>query len=213
MNYIYDILLNWNSVLYDFYEWDNHDEIIHIRKIPIFKISSEQLLELETSKICIKKEILNKIYRKSEIFTNKNIKELDYVSLFSDGESILGIEFNKFGESKKKSRLLIDEEEEVLEVVLRMPENKIQYEIKKKEPYLFQTRKEVEQNNYLKRQLSCLKKETPSKKLNCLYYECYNEKGKERESMLNRLERSLEDKDEKILKRMEDFFKLISLHK
>ena len=33
MNYIYDIYLNLNKNLYDFYEWNKSDNIIHIKKI------------------------------------------------------------------------------------------------------------------------------------------------------------------------------------
>ena len=38
MNYVYDIYLNLNNVLYDFFDWDKNDKLIHIKKIPIFKI-------------------------------------------------------------------------------------------------------------------------------------------------------------------------------
>ena len=35
MNYIYDILINFNENLYDFYDWNLNDQIDHIRKIPV----------------------------------------------------------------------------------------------------------------------------------------------------------------------------------
>ena len=33
MNYIYDIVLNFNSNNYEFYEWNKNDNIINIRTI------------------------------------------------------------------------------------------------------------------------------------------------------------------------------------
>ena len=51
MNYIYDILLNYNKKLYEFYDWNLSDSIVHIRKIPIFKISTNQLIDLVNNKI------------------------------------------------------------------------------------------------------------------------------------------------------------------
>jgi len=33
MTYIYDILLNFKDDLYEFYDWNKTDNIIHIRKI------------------------------------------------------------------------------------------------------------------------------------------------------------------------------------
>ena len=37
---IYDIVLNFNKEFLDFFEWDKHDILIHVRKIPIFKIKN-----------------------------------------------------------------------------------------------------------------------------------------------------------------------------
>ena len=34
MTYIYDVTLNFNEILYDFFEWNNTDNLIHVRKIP-----------------------------------------------------------------------------------------------------------------------------------------------------------------------------------
>ena len=31
MDYIYDIILNFNEEFYDFYEWKNNDNIINVR--------------------------------------------------------------------------------------------------------------------------------------------------------------------------------------
>ena len=41
MNYIYDILLNFQNEYYDFFEWNTNDQITHIKKIPIIKVSNE----------------------------------------------------------------------------------------------------------------------------------------------------------------------------
>lgn len=36
MNYIYNIHLNFNKMYFDFYEWNDNDEIIHIKKFLSF---------------------------------------------------------------------------------------------------------------------------------------------------------------------------------
>ena len=41
MTYIYDVTLNFNEILYDFFEWNNSDTLTHIRKIPMFKVNNE----------------------------------------------------------------------------------------------------------------------------------------------------------------------------
>ena len=44
MTYIYDILLNFKEELIEFYDWNKNDNIIHIRKIPLLKISNGHLV-------------------------------------------------------------------------------------------------------------------------------------------------------------------------
>lgn len=213
MNYIYDILLNLNTSLYDFYEWDMDDEIMHVRRIPVFKVNTEVLFDLGHYQICLSSDFLSKLYRKSEIFTDKNTKTLEYVALFSDGQSVIGVEFNETGLSVKKSRLLIDEEEEVLEVVLRMQETDICYNILKKEPTNFKTRNSLEREFYLKEELEALKNDVSIGKLKYLYYECFNEKMNEKGKMIKRLERALEENSTGVISKMHAFFKLTSLHR
>ena len=43
MNYYYDIVLNLNEELYEFYEWEENDSIDFIKKIPLFRVSTKTL--------------------------------------------------------------------------------------------------------------------------------------------------------------------------
>ena len=33
MSYVYDILINLNKKFYDFYDWNNNDKILHVKKV------------------------------------------------------------------------------------------------------------------------------------------------------------------------------------
>ena len=115
MNYIYDIYLNLNETLYDFFDWNKNDKIIHIKKIPVIKVNEETFKTLTSNQIKVDDELLLQIYSKTEIW-NMNGK-INYCSLFSDNNNIIAIEFNKSGKSIKKSFMYIDEELEVLEII------------------------------------------------------------------------------------------------
>ena len=58
MNYVYDILLNFNEIGYYFYDWNGNDNILHIRKIPIFKIDSKTLKKV-IHKVLLRKRCLD----------------------------------------------------------------------------------------------------------------------------------------------------------
>ena len=48
MNYIYDITLNFNkNNLYEFYEWKEEDDAEFILKIPMFKVSTEENVNIK----------------------------------------------------------------------------------------------------------------------------------------------------------------------
>ena len=83
MNYIYDILLNFNDMLYDFYDWNVNDNILHIRKIPLIQISKKQLNDIKENEVEFDIEFLEKIKNKTEYFVGRNIKILKNACLFT----------------------------------------------------------------------------------------------------------------------------------
>ena len=74
MNYIYDILINLQRKLYDFYEWNVSDDITHVRKTPIFKIRTEQLLDLKDNKVILNSSFLKKISNLKKFFEKERLR-------------------------------------------------------------------------------------------------------------------------------------------
>lgn len=115
MIYIYDILLNFCDCceVYDFYEWNQNDSIDNIKRVKLVHIDRTLLDDLMYYDGKIEEEFLLKIYRTCEVYTNRKVKIMDYCCLFSDGERVLAVEFDHTGKPIYKSKLLIDEEEEI----------------------------------------------------------------------------------------------------
>ena len=66
MIYIYDILLNFNNErLIDFYEWEVTDDIYDIKRIPLFRVDSKTINDLEFNTVKFNNEFLDKIIYKS----------------------------------------------------------------------------------------------------------------------------------------------------
>jgi len=47
MEFIYDILLNFQEEYCDFYEWQINDKVLNIKKIPLYKIGNKDYLILK----------------------------------------------------------------------------------------------------------------------------------------------------------------------
>lgn len=173
MNYIYDIILNFNEQIYDFYEWNKSDNLTHIRKIPLIRINSKDLYNIENNFIKFNDDLFSKIKSKTEIFSGRTVKTID-ACIFSDGTSVLAIKFknNRYYFSK----LIIEEEMEVIEVATRMKEMSIEYEILTKRLNNLKTRKELEIEEYVKKELNKLEKNNEEEKLKYLFFECFGKK-------------------------------------
>ena len=211
MNYIYDILVNFNSELYDFYEWNTSDNVTHIRKIPLFRISTDKLDQIKNHNIKLNLEFLKKIENKAERFTTRDVEKISYSVLFSDSNEVYALKFDKKGNSIGISKLLIDEEEDVLDVACRCNEVDIDFEVlKEKSNHNFKTRMQKEMYNYLNKSLNKLEKTNQFEKLSYLYFECFNEKEDMIDVIIRKLKQNMDN--EKTLKTMYDFFKLISIN-
>ena len=105
MNYIYDILLNFQKEFYEFYEWNTSDEITHIRKIPLIRVSDKELNIFKEWSIRFEKDFIEKIYNKTERFKKVNVVLIPYVFLASNGKEAMALKLGKNGIVTHKSSL------------------------------------------------------------------------------------------------------------
>lgn len=198
MNYAYDILQNYKDNYFDFYEWNTIDGIVHIRKIPIFKISTDDILNIKNNKVIFDKAFLKRIENKTEIFTKQGIKNIKYACLFMNDEIVLGIN------NKKISSLLIDEELDILEQFYNLDEISINYKILKVLDEKFKTRKQMEIENKVKKELS---KIDSNDKLKYLYYECFNIK----EDNVDKVKMEFKKLNKSVVEKLYNIFKMIKI--
>jgi len=207
MNYIYDILLNYKEEYYDFYDWNKNDNMEHIRKIPIFRVCTDDLFNIVNNKVKIDPLFLEKIYNKTELFIKNGVKKIKYACLLSDGDLIIGI--NIINKKIKLSSLLIDEELDSLEDVYKMDILDIKYIIQGKNNYnWFKTRNQNEKNKFLIKEINKIIDD--KEKLKYLYYDCFDYKEEDVDKIVKEL---MNIKDDKIVNKVYDFLKLLEFNK
>lgn len=176
MNYIYDILLNFQDYAFDFYDWNYNDKITHIRKIPMFKINEKTMDDFLNFNIIFNNELLKMIFKKTEIFSKKTIKTINYSFIVSDGINSLSLLLNNKGNIIKRSKLIIDEDIEVCEFSEHLLEKKLYYEKTSKfKNFIFKTRNEELTEKKLLFKLNKIKDDQEQMKY--IYYECFNKKN------------------------------------
>lgn len=205
MNYIYDVITNFNDTYYDFYEWNKKDKLTHFKKIPIIKIKKEDYNNILINEVCINNKYLNQIKNKAEIWNDKDNK--NYYILITNGTDIIGLELNNKGIITKRSSLLIDEELDILNTIRKLNIKEIEYKIIKKININFKTRNEIIKKQFIKNEIKNLSLKNDINKINYIYYECFNKKEENTKLALNSILNNI-DKYE-IQTKLDNFFNLI----
>ncbi len=192
MNYIYDIVLNFHEIYYEFFEWQKKDKIKNIIKIPIYRVSDNNLKILKENKVRINNSFLERIKK-----DNKNYKKI--VCLVSNTKQSLGLLFNEKGYLLKRSSMIYEEEEEANEYSKTLkitPINYLENEKTKRKKCL---RLEIEKKESL---INYIEKTTDLSTLKYLYYEYYQEEcnniDKIKNSLLKELKKEWNQKQKKI---------------
>lgn len=213
MNYYYDIILNWSeNIPYSFYEWNDFDYLELIKKIPFIRIKHKNLIDIWSNDIKISPEVLNNIKDKTLVSGKVSICKIDYACLFTDSKNVIAVEFNEKGESINRSKLLIDDEMNTLEVSYSLKEEEIEYEILKKLEEEKTLRQISEAKKLISLEINNLYKNKELSKLRYLFYEYKGEKSEDINKIYNTLNEELESNFNEDFFRIYDIIKL-SYHK
>lgn len=172
MDYIYDIVLNFHESYYEFYEWKSTDKIINLKKIPIYKVSTKTYLDIKNNTTIIDKETIPK--------PNK-------IFLITNGIEVMGLLIDFTGKVLKKSSLIFEESDDILEDKDLIKNITLKYTIIKSNKQLSISRLSEEKDEYL---INYFHKISPSKDeylLKYIYYDIYNEE----ESDINKIYKEL----------------------
>lgn len=177
MNYIYDIVLNFQKCYCEFFEWMREDKILNVRRIPLYHIEEIDFQYFKDYDVVVDNDFLNRI--RDDLGNSKKI-----MCLVSDGKMAMGILFNNDGKILKRSSLIYDEEDEVCGYALEFDIIKINYKRKKKIFKEFELRFLRYRKKFLLNYLNHIDNDMMWK---YLFYECY---GSDEED-LNKIKKTL----------------------
>lgn len=182
MNYIYDIVLNFQNNYYQFFEWNRTDKIKNINKISVYHVSDQDILDLTNNKIIIDNTFLNKL-------KDDNKKNKKLMCLVSNQSQTIGLLFSNDGVLLKRSSLMFEEETEVNNYVKDLPLTKIDYIKNEKQESSNRLRIEKEKKDRL---IEYIKNTSNELTLKYLYYEYFKEEctnlDKIKETLINVME-------------------------
>ena len=200
MIYIYDVLINLNEEMFDFYDWEEYDSFLHVRRVPMYKVNTNVIYDFSSKKVKIDDVVLASIKDKTQVFSSRNIEVISYGAVFTDGNNAVMIEFDEKGYSKRKSKFLVNEEMEILDVSKSMKVSNMHYNIiNNKVKRNVMLRSEKKQLDLILSELENIKDDR--EKISYLYYEWFDKSDGENkyEKLVNDLKKSFTSKHLEIL--------------
>ena len=158
MEYIYDIVLNFNDCYYEFYEWNNKDKIINVKKIPVYRINDIDYLSFKYNKV----SIINKFNQNYNIYLVTNTLE------------VMAIMLDKSGNIIKRSSLLLEEADEVLEISEKLEISTITYKKNISQDKTIISRSIKEKYNFIASFFKNINLNKDKYLLKYIYYDIYN---------------------------------------
>ena len=129
MIYVYDIIVNLNDEIRDFYDWQEDDDLMHLRRVPLIKVDDETYINLISKSIKVSSEFLDIIRDKTQVFNLRSYETLNYACVFTNKENAFIMTFYDNGKTKDKSKFLINEELEIVDLSRKLKNIHIDYKI------------------------------------------------------------------------------------
>ena len=208
MYYYYDVLLNFGSEeeVYDFYEWEENDSVEFVKKIPVFRISTNCLKDNLKYKVKYDISIVEQIKEKTLVKASNNT--LENTMIISDTKNALALELNEEGIVISRSKLLLSDEMNLSEVMFTMKESDLQYEKLEKYGINATLRQIKEIKKLIKCEIDTLYETNNQSKLKYLYYEWFNKNSDNIEKIYKEMTSSLQKGYNENLKKIYDFIKM-----
>lgn len=172
MEYIYDILLNFQETYCDFFEWQLSDKIINVKKISLYKVTNKDYLNLKYHDI---------------IFEENPFSKKTRMVLITNGLEVMGILLNNNHQVIKRSSLLLDEATDILEYLPNLKVLSLKYKKNITKPINYQGRLYQEKQHFLNKFLSNINLKNDEYLLKYLYFDIYNQE----EPNLNKIYQTL----------------------
>lgn len=198
MNYIYDIVLNFQKNYYQFFEWNRTDKIKNISKIIVYHVSDQELTNLTYNNITVDEPFLTTLKE-----DNKKYKKI--MCLVSNTKKTIGLLFSNDGKLLKRSSLLFEEETEVNNFTKELPLTQITYKKNEKVEPTNQLRIEIEKKDTL---VQYINQTNDILTLKYLYYEYFKEECNDDSNLKNALLNIIE---EEWTNKKNDLYKIINI--
>ena len=190
MRNYYDVVVNFDDIMYYFYEWEVNDELDYIKYIPLVKVKKKVFKNILLNKIKLNDSLKEEILHKTGFVNGTTTSAL----IISDGLNSIVLEFNDDLEEIAISTLAIDIELDINELCYCMKNFDLDYECLELRKFNTVGRKDAYVKKYIELELDELYSTNNMSKLYYLYKELFSVCADDFESAYKRMKEHISDK-------------------
>lgn len=170
MRYCYDLIVNLDNSFWEFYEWEEQDNLVSLKKVPLIKVSDFDLRQFLQYDVCFDEEWIKPFLGKTLL---RGKKEKLSCLLFSSGRDCVVFEVNEKGCVVARSRLLITDENHCNELVASLKSEFVPYKLLNKLTCSREFRKANYEKHLIEVELDTLEASGNVSKCAFFYYEWF----------------------------------------
>lgn len=183
-----NIVVNFDDMMYYFYEWEDDDRIEYVKEIPLVKVSKKIFKNIMQYHILLDPVFFETI--KAKTLINQN-----YINalIITDSIHTIVLEFDNKGYDIAISTLGVSDELDICEESFKMKNDNITFELLDKRDFNSIGRKDKYIHNFIKLELEGLNIDKDKNKISYFYKELFHKECKDYNKAIVEMINSLEN--------------------
>lgn len=186
MKTLTDIVVNFDDIMYYFYEWEDNDKIEYIKEIPFVKVNKKLFKSILLNHILLDVNFMDKI-------KNKTLIGDSYINalVITDSVHAIVLEFNNNGYDIAISTLGVSDELDVCEEAFKMKNENIIFQTLEKREFNSVGRKDKYISNFIKLELNELNHTKDKSKISYFYKELFHKECDDFDKAIKEMQNSI----------------------
>ncbi|MGM9834291.1 MAG: hypothetical protein ACI31M_00740 [Bacilli bacterium] len=186
MKTLTDIVVNFDDIMYYFYEWEDNDKVEYVKEIPLIKVSKKVFKTILLNHISLNTDFMDKIKSKT-LISESYINAL----VITDSVHAFVLEFDNNGSDIAISTLGVSDELDVCEKAFKMKNENIIFQTLGEREFNSVGRKDKYISNFIRLELEELNHSKDKSKISYFYKELFHKECNDFDTAIKEMQNSI----------------------
>lgn len=188
MPYYYDLLVDLDDELWEYYEWEKNDNLLLFKKVPFVRVNELIMKDFLEYQISLDNEWVKPYINKAILKNNKKMTGVLFASL----KETIFFEFDETGKVLGKSKVLIEDWNNIYELVGERKNESVLYEKSDKIAPRLEFRRALKDKHFLEIEINSLVEKQDKSKCAYIYFEFFGKNKDDFKEMIKELKEEIQ---------------------